>query len=380
MTIKILHLITDLNTGGAETSLFRLLSNMDNEMFDNQVVSLIPVGRVGEKIRELGIKVHSLDMRPGRPTFSALVRLTAWLQREKPDILQTWLYHADLLGIMAGSIAKIPIVIWNIRNSNIDYSQYRRLSGFVVQVCSWLSRWPKAVVSNSYAGRDFHIRLGYNPRRWKIIPNGIDTQVFRPDCEAYYSLRQELGLAPDTPLIGQVARYDPMKNHKGFLMAAGDLARSDSRVHFIMVGQGVSNDNTALLEIINQEGLAGRVHMLGRRDDMPRLNAALDILTSASSFGEGFPNAVAEAMACEVLSVVTDVGDAALIVGETGRIVPPRDPEALAKAWSEILSLSPSERQSLGLIARQRIIDHYSLDKMVSAYCRLYQDIIEELK
>jgi glycosyltransferase involved in cell wall biosynthesis len=377
--IKILHVITDLNTGGAEMSLYRLISCADRTMFENHVVSLIPVGDVGEKIRMLGIPVSSLGMKPGLPSLRAFHKLTNHMRHERFDIIQTWLYHADLLGLLAARGVGISNVVWNIRNSNIDMSKYRRLSGMVLRACAWLSEWPQAVVCNSRAGQEFHASINYHPKRWVLIPNGIDLSGYKPDPSMRLSVRQELGISPDSFLIGMAARYDPMKDYINFLKAAAFLTRSGLNVNFILVGQNVNPDNVDLSGIVQQEGLSGRTHMLGRRSDMPRLYAALDVF-SLTSLGEGFPNVIAEAMACGVPCAVTGVGDSALIVGETGRIVPPRDPEALAKAWTEILSLSPGERQSLGLMARQRIIDHYSLDRMVSAYCQLYQDIIAELK
>lgn len=376
MPIKILHLITDLDTGGAEISLYRLLAGTDRTQFDNQVVSLIPIGPVGEKIHALGIPVRSLDLQPGRPTLSALFRLAGLLHREKPAILQTWLYHADLLGLLAAKMTRTPAVVWNIRNSEMDLSKYRRLSGIVLRICAWLSGWPQAVISNSRAGRDFHARFGYHPIRWEIIPNGVDIQVFKPDPEARLWMRRELDLAPETILIGQVARFDPMKDQASFLRAAGQFIRSGSNAQFVMIGQDVTSENVALVEIIRQEELEGRVYLLGRREDTPRTNAALDILVSASSFGEGFPNVVAEAMASGVPCVVTDVGDSAHLVANTGIVVPPRNSQALAAAWVELLSLTASERFALGQRARQRIIQHFSLEKMVQAYARVHRDII----
>jgi glycosyltransferase involved in cell wall biosynthesis len=376
MRIKIFHLITDLDTGGAETSLYRLLAGMDRERFDSQVVSLIPPGLLGGKIRALGIPVRSLDMQPGRPSLAALFQLTGWLRHDKPDLLQTWLYHADLLGILAARVARVPVVVWNIRNSEMDLVQYRRLSGQVVRLCARLSAWPQAVISNSQAGREFHAGFGYHPSRWEVIPNGIDINIFRPDPEAYRSLRRELGLAPETILIGQVARYDPMKNQAGFLAAAGELLRTGREAHFAMVGQGVTEENATLLEVVRRQGLTGRVHLLGRQDDMPRFEAAMDILTSASAFGEGFPNVVAEAMACGVPCVVTEVGDSALLVGGSGKIVPPRDPHAIVSAWQELISCGENGRRSLGESARQRVAEYFSLDQTIAAYQALYEELI----
>jgi glycosyltransferase involved in cell wall biosynthesis len=314
-------------------------------------------------------------MRPGQPSLAAFFRLAGWLRYDKPDLLQTWLYHADLLGILAARVARIRVVVWNIRNSELELSQYRRLSGWVVRICSWLSGWPQAVICNSHAGRDFHARFGYRPSCWMVIPNGINTEVFKPDLEAYRSLRRELGLAPDTVLIGQVARYHPMKNQTGFLAAAGELLRTGGDAHFVMVGQDIGEENADLVEAVRQQGLTGRVHMLGRQEAMPRIEAALEILTSAS-FGEGFPNVVAEAMACGVPCVVTDVGDSALLVGGTGKIIPPRDTHAIVSAWRELIACGATGRRSLGESARQRVAESFSLDKTIAAYQALYEELI----
>jgi glycosyltransferase involved in cell wall biosynthesis len=376
MTHKILHLITDLNTGGAEVSLYRLLTRMDRTRFESQVVSLVPVGPVGERIRALGIPVRSLDLQPGRPTLAALVRLTGWLRRERPDLLQTWLYHADLLGLLAAKAAGLRRVVWNIRNSEMDLSKYRRLSGLVVQTCARLSGWPQAVISNSQAGRDFHARFGYHPRRWEVIPNGIDLDAYKPDPQARREVREELGLGAGALLVGQVARYDPMKGQGLFLRAAGKLVREGVDAHFALVGQDVTPENPALAEIVLREGLEGRVRLLGRREDTPRLYAALDILASPSIFGEGFPNVVAEAMACGVPCAVTDVGDSALVAGETGRVVLPGDPEALAAALQELVSAGAAKRGELGQAARRRVAERFSLEKTVAAYEELYEELL----
>jgi glycosyltransferase involved in cell wall biosynthesis len=375
MPARILHLITDLDTGGAEISLYRLLAHMDRTRFESRVVSLVPAGDVGEKIRSLGVPVRSLDLEPGRPTPAAFLRLVGWLRREPPDLLQTWLYHADLLGLLAAKAAGVHRVVWNIRNSELDLSRYRRLSRIVVRVCAWLSGGPLAAISNSQAGRDFHTHLGYHPARWAIIPNGIDLQAFRPDPQARLAVRKELGLDAEASLIGQVARYDPAKNQAGFLEAAGALVRAGVEAHFVLAGQDVTPENPALAEIVRGEALEGRVHLLGRRDDVPRLDAALDVLTSPST-GEGFPNVVAEAMACGVPCVVTDVGDSALLVGETGRVVAPGNPAALAAALQELVSAGAAKRGELGQAARSRVAERFSLEKTVAAYEELYEELL----
>ena len=203
-------------------------------------------------------------------------------------------------------------------------------------------------MTNSLAGRLDHERLGYRPRRWNIIPNGFDIDLFRPGASGYADSRRSLGLPDDVPLIGLVARLHPMKDHANFIAAAAHLHKLRPEVHFVLVGKGLDTANRNLLNQLGPLGLADHFHLLGERDDIAAITPTLDVATSASAYGEGFPNAIGEAMACGVPCVVTDVGDSAYLVGETGEVVPPRAPAALAGAWHKILSLSDADRQALG--------------------------------
>jgi glycosyltransferase involved in cell wall biosynthesis len=376
MTIKILHLITGLNTGGAEISLYRLLVHMDASRFENRVISMIPVGEIGEKIRALGIPVTSLELRPGQFSLSAVWSLVRTLRSEQPDILQTWMYHADLLGLVAAKLSGIQQVVWNIRSSNMDTRQYRKLTGIVIRLCAWLSGLPRAVIVNSHAGQEFHTKLGYRPRRWVLIPNGMDLDRFRPDLDARRSVFAELGLDQQTTLIGLLARYDPMKGHSNFLRAAGILTNSGVDAHFLLVGHAISPENKPLMDAITKEGLTGRVHLLGRREDIHRIEAALDILAMSSVWGEGFPNVVAEAMACGVPCVVTDVGDAAFLVADTGSVVPPYDPAALADALMALIRSGAEVRHRLGESARLRVVENFNIKKTATAYTSLYSELV----
>ena len=374
--IRILHLITDLSTGGAEMSLFRLLGGIDRTRFENRVISLIPVGEIGVKIRALGIPVTSLGLRRGQFSLAALWSLVHTLRNDRTDILQTWLYHADLLGWAAAGLGGVKYLVWNIRSSDMDISRYKPLSGLVIRACALLSGRPQAVVVNSLAGQVVHTGLGYHPRRWIHIPNGVDVERYKPDPDARRAVRAELGLSVDAILIGMNARYDPMKNHSGFILAAGRLVRSGLDVHFLLAGQDVDPGNRVLADLIDQENLSGRVHLLGRCEDIPRLDAALDVLAMTSSFGEGFPNAVAEAMSCGIPCAVTDVGDAAFLVGNTGMVVPRDAPGDMADAWGRLIKAGELERQRLGAAARRRVVENFSLSKAVASYEDLYSGLI----
>jgi glycosyltransferase involved in cell wall biosynthesis len=287
------------------------------------------------------------------------------------------MYHADLLGLLTAALVRVPYTVWNLRASDMDMSKYHRLSGWTVRLCACLSGLPQTVIVNSEAGRTFHTQHGYRPRQWALIPNGINTQYFRPDTRARQEVWHELGLAPEALLIGLIARFDPMKDHTTFLRAAGHLARVQARAQFVLAGEHVTVDNPALSALIAHSHLHGRVHLLGPRSDIPRLTAALDI-ASLSSISEGFPNVVGEAMACGVPCVVTDVGDVAQIVGETGIVVPPRNPLALMEGWQKLIGLGPAGRQKMGWMARERIQQYYSLEQIVRQYETFYMSLVKE--
>ena len=370
--IRILHLITSLNTGGAEIALLRLLESMDRDKFEMQVVSMIPMGPIGEKIQALGVPATSLEMAPGSPGLGGLIRLIKILKQFQPAILQTWLYHADLLGLLAAKLSKTHVVIWNIRSAEMDFSQYSKLSGLVLQICAIFSNIPTTVVVNSQAGQILHTRLGYHPKQWRFIPNGIDVTRFTPEYNAGLMIRQEWNIGDNEILIGHVARIDPQKDHDTLLRAAAIVQKVDPGIHFVCVGTGPASYWNELKTLATKLGLTNLL-WAGPRSDMPAIYNAMNILVSPSK-GEGFPNVVAEAMACGIPCVVTDVGDSKILIGNSGICIPPENPEALAKSILKMRELSRSERIHLGEIARSRIVEHYSLDRMSGSYSNLYQE------
>lgn len=367
--VKVVHLITTLDVGGAEMALSRLLPALDRRRVESRVVSMTAVGPVGDVLRAAGIGVDTLAMRRGRPTPGALLRLVRLLRAWQPDVLQTWLYHADLLGAMAARLARVPRLAWNIRSADMQWQHYGRLSRLTQGACARLSAWPDVIVVNSEAGRRHHAAIGYHPRAWCVIPNGVDTEVFRPDPHARMTLRREWGIEGDAPVIGMIARLDPMKDHATFLEAARVVLQARDDVHFVLAGEDVEPARLPWPEGASHL-LASRVHCLGRRGDVPRVMAALDVCT-LSSMSEGFPNVLVEGMAAGVPCVSTDVGDARRIVEETGLIVPPRDAPALATAWLALVR-SPEERRARGRAARERATSEFSLRRAVAAYESLY--------
>ena len=368
--MKILHVITGLEGGGAERQLVYLLRGSAGTHIQHEVVSLLDEGVYGRDVRATGAELHTLNLARNRFSPSALFRLASLIHQSRPDIVQTWLYHADLIGLLAARLAGGAPVVWTLRSSQLELEHYSKLTGLTIKALSHLSRWPAAILSNSTAGMDAHLAFGYRPRWARVIPNGIDTSTFRPSESARQEVRAELGIGADTPLIGCIARCDPMKDHLNVFSA---FARVSGNARLLLAGKGTEPDNHKLAGQIRLGGLGPeQVIRLGDRRDTNRVIAALDVLVLGSAFGEGFPNALGEAMACGVPCVATDVGDNTAIVGGCGRVVPPRNPQALAEAMCQLLALSSDERRALGLRARERIQKDYALSAMVRRYSEVY--------
>ncbi len=371
--ISVAHLITATTTGGAEAMLHKLVSRIDKERFDINVISLTTAGPLGKRMIDEGISLHSIGASRSGLDPAALVRLVQLLRRIRPDILQTWMYHADLAGGLAARLAGSIHVAWNIRHSDLDPAHMKKRTIRIAKWCSRLSRHlPERIVCCSHASRETHEAIGYDRERMVVIPNGFDTSLFVPDDSARSSFRKELGLERDAPLIGLVARYHPQKDHATFIQAADILHAEMPGVRFILCGEEVTGDNSDLAGMIEGAGLRDAAILLGRRADIPRIQASLDIASSSASSGEGFPNIIGEAMSCGVPCVVTSVGDSAEIVGDCGVVIEPGDPEALAAGWKKLLGMRGSERAELSGRCRLRIMNNYEIGAVTARYEVMY--------
>ena len=373
--VRIVHVITGLGTGGAEIMLYRLLSVWDRGRDQIEVISLTDRGIIADRIEKLGVPVRELGMPRGRPSLAGLLRLGSWLRQRSPHLVHCWMYHANLVGGLAAKLSGGKTVIWTIQNSTLDPKGSRRMTIWTVKAGAWASSLARKIVCCSAVARDVHIEIGFRSDRMTVIPNGCDVQDFKPDAAARVALRKELGLPTDTVLSGLVARFDPQKDHRTFVEAAGRVAAKHGDVHFVLSGDGADRTNAQLSAWIESSRVRDRFHLLGRRDDMPRITAALDIATCASAYGEASPLVLAEAMSCGVPCVVTDVGDSRLIVGDTGRTVPPKQPEKFAEALDSMLKLGVDARSQLGANARQRIQEKFDLPAIRDRYAALYREV-----
>jgi glycosyltransferase involved in cell wall biosynthesis len=356
---KVAHVITGLGTGGAETMLANLAIAEQAAGNAPLVISLLSGGSTRERLIAAGVEVHQLGMRPGWRAVTGLWQLIRLIRARRPDVIQSWMYHADLASLVALWLSgrrRRTRLFWGIRCSDMDWSRYRSLSRLVMRVSARLSRFPDAVVVNSEAGRAWHARLGYRPRRFILVDNGLDPERYVADPAARAAVRAELGLAPDAVVVGAVARVDPMKDYPTLLAALGRL----DGIVCVAVGSGTQR-------LPPTPGLLP----LGERRDVPRLLNAFDVFVSASAFGEGFSNAIIEAMAAGLPVVATDVGDARRIVGDAGVIVPPGDAALLAEAIRGLAG-DPGRRRALGQRARARVEAQFTLARAAASFEALY--------
>ena len=354
----LVHVITGLDTGGAETMLCRLAPRSDFAM-RQVVVSLRPGGTLRPALEEAGVPVFDLGL--GRlPAPAALLRLRRILAAERPAVVQSWMYHADLAAALAVHLlpsARRPLLCWGIRCSDMDVSRYGRQLRMVIAACARLSRWPDAIIANSEAGRRVHGDLGYRPRRFEVVWNGLDLDRLAASPDMRAAVRAELGLTPQDRVVAAVARVDAMKDHATLLAALDRVP--DLRLLLIGLGTEALPPHPRALG-------------LGRRTDVPRLLSAADGIVSSSAFGEGFSNALAEGMAAGCVPVGTDVGDTRPLIGDTGWVVPPRDAAALAEALTALRDLAPDALQAAGARAARRAHDHFSLDGAVRRFGAVY--------
>lgn len=358
-------LIRSLNVGGAERQLVELAKGLSKANF---IITVCLFYNEGALLKELcgicNVRIITLDKSGRWDIARFFYRLMDILKSLNPQILYSFLPEANIAGLVAGKLAGVPQIVWGVRASNMDVKRYDWLARMSLHLSAFLSRFPDAIIANSYAGKEFHRSIGYDTERMMVVPNGIGTDRFKPDHSSGLGVRDEWGIDEKTVLIGLVGRIDPMKDHKTFLHAVKIFDQEGCSVRFVCIGDGKEPYKSEIRSLSMALGLNGSLIWAGERYDMAAVYNAMDIVTS-SSFGEGFSNVIGEAMACGVPCVVTDVGDSAIIVGETGVIVPPKDPQALADGWRSMLKHLKDKSYSIKKMARARIVFHYNSEIFV---------------
>lgn len=371
--VLILHVLPDLGVGGAELMMKRLVeAHIGDPRHEHRVVSLRSVGPVGAMLQAKGVRVEALGIRGAAGAAPTLLRLVRIIRSARPDIVQTWMYHSDLLGGLAARLAGCRRIVWGVRAADINVG-VARSTRVIRRLCARLSsRVPTKIVYVAEAARRVHEQLGYGPDRGVVIPNGFLVPESPPDSNGF---RHTEGIPPGTFLIGAAGRFNALKDFATFVRAAARCIGSHSNVHIVMAGRGLDAQNAELAGWIAETGFADRFHLLGERSDLPIVLASLDLFC-LSSLHEGLPNVVGEAMAVGVPCVVTDAGDAALLVGDTGLVVPPADDSALATALGAVIRMSCEERRERGRRARDRIVQCFSMEAIQARYEHLYDELV----
>lgn len=374
LPVTVLHVISGLQTGGAEFTLLRLLQADPIMARDAAVLSLRDDGTVGPLLRECGVSVTSLRLQQWRQWPGAIGSVRRVMAAVRPNVIHGWMYHGNLaaeLGRIVGS--RTAVTLWNVRHSLHAADRERASTRVAMMMGARSSSRPLHIVYNSKVSAEQHAVIGFDASKAVVIPNGFDVARFRPDEQASAAWRTRLGIAATGLVVGMIGRYHPVKDHATFLRAVGLMLPVVPELHVVLAGRGVSSHNRELMALVQGTGAASRIHLLDEIADTPGLLAAVDV-QCCSSVGEAFPNIIGEAMAVGVPCVCTRVGDAPDLLGGTGEIVEPGQAEALAAACLRLLSLSPEARRRRGRLARERIWSSYSLKVMVERYQGLYAE------
>jgi len=370
--IRLLFLIRDLDVGGAQRQLVELAKRLDPKVFNCAVATFYRGGAFEGDLAECAhIRMFPLAKRGRWDVLGLVWRLLTVVREFRPSLIYSFQPVANELALLAGRVFHARVV-WGLRTANADYALYHWTLAIIVRLGARLSGLADAIVVNSEAGRDFHIGVGYRGARMTVIENGIDTNRFMPNRAAGLAVRARWGIRQDTCLAGLVARIDPHKDHATFLDAVAQLSDL-SHLHFVCVGDGPPGARARLEALVESRGLSNRVLVVGEEHDMPSVYNAFDLLVT-SSRSEGFSNVIAEAMSTGVRCVVTEAGDSARIVGDTGLVVPRQDPDALALA---IRAAYGRRGELWSAAARARIVSRFSQKRMVAETTRLLVRLVD---
>lgn len=376
--MKVVHIIVGLEKGGAEGMLVRLIDSQCSLGLPvvHTVISLSCRGFYGELLKnKYGVEVFELNLMREN-IFFGFFKLIRLLSRLRPDIVQTWMAHADLFGGLASRIVGVKKVIWGIRTT--DYSVEGALTRYIRKICAHLSHFiPRRIVCAAHASMLASIGVGYCERKMIVIPNGFNLWLSDSLLAESANLRKDLGVPSGVPIVGCVGRFNPAKDHANFVKAAGYIASKFTDCYFLMVGRDLNADNSQLVEQIGDTGFADRFLLLGERTDVSTCLQAMDVFV-LPSFTEGFPNVLGEAMAIGVPCVTTNVGDAQYLLGDGGLVVPARNAEALAQAVSVLLGMTEVERKKMGLNGRKRVENEFSMAKAAKRFYKLYLELFNQ--
>jgi glycosyltransferase involved in cell wall biosynthesis len=372
--MHILHIITSTDPGGAETTLFHFVSQSQSDLFSHQVISLAALGAVGEKIAQIGVPTSSMNFSNRMGDFLSFPRLVTAIRRSSTDLIHCWMYHANLLGGLAAGITGIPS-LWHIHHYDLNPALLKKSTILVARLGARFSnRLPQRIIYCANSAQSEHQRAGYDSTKGVFIPNGFDTLKFSPDRESGMRARSRFSIPPDADIVGHVGRFHPTKDHLTLLRAARIVREELPDTFFVLCGSRVEESNQQLEDWIEELDLHDNIRLISQQEEMTSIYNMMDILVS-SSLSEAFPVVIGEAMSCGIPCAVTDAGDSALLIGDTGLATPTADADALAESILRLLR-DKDLRRSKGESARKRIQNHFSISAMAASIEALYMEIL----
>tara|TARA_Y100001968_G_C19454442_1_gene771576 strand:- start:17550 stop:18683 length:1134 start_codon:yes stop_codon:yes gene_type:complete len=373
--LRIIHIITSLEANGAQLMMLRLIEQLKRQGFSIKVISLTSKVPLLERFESIGIKVSVIDFSRFN-IFYNLYLLLIEISNFKPSIVQTWMYHADLLGGFISKILGIKKIFWNIRHSDIDHKGMKITTIVISRICAFTSYFiPDKIISNSYRAIQIHKSIGYCDNKFIYIPNGFAYNKSGNSNNKYLDLRSSLYLSKSDIIVGSLARYHNQKDYPNLLKSAREVLDYRRDIHFVLCGNNVNYSNIQLTELINKLKINKNIHLLDYQKDIQNILTQLDLLVSSSSYGEGFPNVIGEAMLMGTPCISTDVGDSRLIIRDDRFIVPPSNSKLLSQAILNFISLSSTEKIDIGIRGNKIIIDNYSLKSVLLKYLHVYHSL-----
>ena len=380
--LSVLHVISGLGTGGAESMLYRLIKENQEQGVQSTVICLGEESFIGNKIRALDVEILNLELHK-RSIFNLpnLRRIIQISHRVNPDVVQGWMYHGNCVAtIIKLVLARKSKLFWNVRQTVQSLNNEKQLTRCVIRINSLLSRWADCIIYNSTHSRIQHESFGFTKIRGSVVYNGISLEEYCPSISMSSKIKADLGIGETAIVIGHIARYHPKKDHFSLIKAFADASFEDMEITLLLAGKNVDANNRELQNLILEMGLNKKVILLGERNDVPNLLKCMDILILSSAWGEGFPNVLIEAMATEVYCIATDVGESETILADCGSIVPPKNVPALARAMLTGITLSPKYREAIGRRARENVRWHYSISAIGHRYWQLYEHTVGIVK